>query len=68
MDAGLIQAIARECLGLDLTIDEAAGLVQPYVGLQRLVRAIEAVRLPYVQDPFVSPATGDAWLEDWPEQ
>jgi hypothetical protein len=68
MDSALMQAIARECLGLNLTDSEAAALVQPYLGLQKLIRTMEEVSLPFAQDPFVSPATGDDWLETWPDR
>ena len=68
MDSALMQAIARECLGLNLTESEAAALVQPYLGLQKLIRTMEEVSLPFSQDPFVSPATGDDWLETWPDR
>jgi hypothetical protein len=68
MDSVLMQAIARECLGLSLTESEAAALVQPYLGLQKLIRTMEEVPLPFSQDPFISPATGDDWLETWPDR
>ena len=68
IDAALMQAIARECLGLALTEGEAAALVEPYLGLQRLIDTMEEVPLPYSQDPFVSPATGDVWLNAWPDK
>jgi hypothetical protein len=67
MDSSLMQAVAREVLGLDLTEAEAAALVQPYLGLQRLLRTLEEVPLPFSQDPFISPGTGDQWLDAWPE-
>ena len=67
MDAALMQTIARECLGLALTEDEAAALVQPYLGLQKMIRTMEEVPLLFSQDPFVSPATGDDWLNTWPD-
>jgi len=67
MDAVLMQAIARECLGLLLTEAEATSLVQPYAGLQKLIRTMEEVPLPYSHDPFISPATGDHWLDTWPD-
>jgi hypothetical protein len=67
MDAALMQTIARECLGLALTEGEAAALVQPYLGLQKMIRTMEEVPLPFSQDPFVSPATGDDWLDTWPD-
>lgn len=67
MDASFMQAVARDVLGLDLTEAEAAALVQPYLGLQRLLRTLEEVPLPFSQDPFVSPGMGDQWLNTWPE-
>ena len=68
MDAALMQAIARECLGLALTESEAAALIGPYLGLQKMIRTMEEVPLPFSQEPFVSPATGDDWLDTWPDR
>ena len=68
MDAALMEAVAREVLGIELTQTEAAALVQPYLGLQRLLRTLEEVPLPFSQDPFVTPGTGDQWLDTWPER
>lgn len=68
MDGPLMQAIASEWLGVSLTEREAATLVQPLVGLQKLIRTLEEVPLPYTDDPFISPGTGDDWLETWPDK
>src|SRR5206468_3474562 len=68
VDAALLRAIAIESLGLTLSESEAAALVQPYVGLQRMIAVMDEVPLPFSQDPFVSPATGDHWLEAWPDK
>ena len=68
MDSALIQIVARELLDLTLTDTEAASLVEPIVGLQKLVQAIETVPLPYSAEPFITPRSGDDWLETWPGQ
>lgn len=68
MDRALVQIVARELLGLVLTDAEAASLVHPLAGLQKLMQAIETVPLPYSADPFITPRSGDDWLESWPEQ
>ena len=68
MDSSLIRAVAGEMLDLTLTTTEAESLITPLAGLRNLVRAIETVTLPYTADPFVSPRSGDDWLESWPEQ
>lgn len=68
MDCALVQIVARELLRLTLTDAEAASLVKPLAGLQKLVQAIEKVPLPYSADPFITPRSADDWLERWPEQ
>ena len=67
MDSALMQAIARESLGIILTENEAAALVQPFLGLQKLIQTIEQVPLPYSGDPFISPGLGEDWLDTWPD-
>jgi hypothetical protein len=67
IDLDLTQRFAEFWLGLPLSEDEAAALVQPLAGLRGLVRTLEEVPLPYTDDPFISPATGDDWLETWPD-
>lgn len=68
MDSKLAQAMAQEWLGLTLNPSEASALVQPLIGLQSLVRALEEVQLQYSADPFISPATSERWLETWPDK
>lgn len=67
MDSKLVQSMAEESLGLTLSEAEASALIAPLAGLRSLVRAIEQVPLQYSADPFISPATGDKWLESWPD-
>lgn len=67
MDSKLVQSMAKESLGLSLSETEASALVAPLAGLRLLVRTIEEVPLQYSADPFISPATGDKWLESWPD-
>lgn len=68
MDGALIDAIARECLGIALTEREAAALVQPYLALRAAMRTLDQVALPFTCDPFISPATADEWLKRWPDK
>jgi hypothetical protein len=68
MDGPTLQLIARETLGVALTEAEAASLVQPYLALQEMIRAIEAIALPYTEEPFTSPGKADEWLESWPDK
>ena len=66
MDSKAIKTVAGEMLNLALTEDEASALKPALEGLRELVRTIEAVPLTFPGDPFVSPGTADAWLEqDW---
>jgi hypothetical protein len=67
LDSSAIRVVAAEMLGLNLTTTEAESLIAPLAGLRNLVRAIETVPLPYTAEPFVSPRSGDDWLENWPE-
>lgn len=68
MDAASLQLIARAGVGLALTESEAAALLPAYLALQELIRKLEAVPLPYTDDPFITPAMADRWLEAWPER
>ena len=62
------QNVAGLRLGLALTEGEASALAPPLIGLQSLVRTLEEFPLQYSADPFISPATGDDWLETWPDK
>ena len=68
MDSKLVQMMAQEWVGLTLSESEASALVQPLMGVQSLVRTMEEIPLAYSSDPFVSPGTGDVWLESWPDK
>ena len=67
MDKAQIQTTAKDFLGLTLTDDEADSLVEPLAGLAHMVELIERVPLPFSAQPFITPGSGDRWLEQWPE-
>ena len=67
MDKEQIQATAKDFLGLSLTQDEAASLIEPLAGLRQLIELVEQVPLPFSALPFITPRAGERWLEKWPE-
>lgn len=67
MDKTRIQTTAKDFLGLSLTEDEAASLVEPLAGLRQLVDLIERVPLPFTARPFITPLAADRWLQEWPQ-
>lgn len=67
MDKAQVRIVANDLLGLNLSEGEAAALIGPLDGLRKLVELIDRVPLAYSSLPFVTPATGDRWLEKWPE-
>jgi hypothetical protein len=54
---------AREVLGLVLDADDAAELARDVASLSRWTKEMEAIPLPYTQEPFSSPKLADRWLE-----
>lgn len=67
MTKAQVEVIANELLGLSLTKDEAKALERPLNGLRHMVELIERVPLPYTAEPYITPGTGDRWLEAWPD-
>lgn len=68
MDRTLVLTVAEELLRLPLTEADLAALENTLPGLVKLVEAVETVPLPYLDDPFASPALADQWLASWPAE
>ncbi len=67
MDPGLLGRFAERFLGLPLTSDEARALVELLASQKRAIDVLENVSLAGDDGRFVTPRTGDEWLERWPE-
>lgn len=68
MESETTRIVARDLLNLALTEAEAAQLAGSLATLRKLVQTIETVPLPFLEEPFMTPAVGDAWLDAWPEE
>lgn len=68
MQSDILRSFALEALNLDLTEADAARAVSGLDQLRLLMETMEAVPLGFLQEPFIAPALGDVWLENWPEE